>query len=215
MSESAISSRASRTPRWLIDAAQRGDPAAERELLRRYEPLVQRVVWKLRLPPGCEREDLAQEARVGLVAAIRAWQPERGPFPAFADRCVSNQALLAIESGLPAQTPTPEPCRVARCALGHDDQRHRGGGAERCSTCSPRPATRTDPESRLLVREQLIAVLRAMASLTPRERTAIVNTIDLKSDYRLAPVLGCTPKAASNVACRARRKLADALPRAA
>ena len=98
MTESAISSRASRTPRWLIDAAQRGDPAAERELLRRYEPLVQRVVWKLRLPPGCEREDLAQEARVGLVAAIRAWQPERGPFPAFADRCVSNQALLALEA---------------------------------------------------------------------------------------------------------------------
>jgi DNA-directed RNA polymerase specialized sigma subunit len=56
----------------LITAAQAGDPAAERELLRRYEPLVQRVVWKLRLPPGCEREDLAQEARVGLVAAIRA-----------------------------------------------------------------------------------------------------------------------------------------------
>src|SRR5579884_332654 len=99
MFESAISSRASRTPRWLIDAAQRGDPVAERELLRRYEPLVQRVVWTLRLPQGCEREDLAQEARVGLVAAIRAWQPERGPFPAFADRCISNQALLALDTG--------------------------------------------------------------------------------------------------------------------
>ncbi len=88
MPELVISRRAWRTPRWLIDAARGGDPGAERELLRRYEPLVQRVVWNLRLPPGCEREDLAQEARVGLVAAIRAWQPERGPFPAFADRCV-------------------------------------------------------------------------------------------------------------------------------
>ena len=63
-----------------------------------YEPLVQRVVWKLKLPLGCEREDLAQEARVGLLAAIRAWRPERGPFPAFADRCVSNQALLALKA---------------------------------------------------------------------------------------------------------------------
>src|SRR5947209_13273556 len=98
MSESALSSRASRTPLWLLTAAQQGDPAAERELLRRYEPLVQRVVWKLRLPPGCEREDLAQETRVGLSAAIREWQPKRGPFPAFADRCASNQALLALES---------------------------------------------------------------------------------------------------------------------
>ena len=66
MSESANLDRASRTPRWLIEAAQQGDPVAERELLRRYEPLVQRVVWKLRLPPGCEREDIAQEATGGI-----------------------------------------------------------------------------------------------------------------------------------------------------
>ena len=213
MSESAISSRASRTPLWLLTAAQQGDPAAERELLRRYEPLVRRVVWKLRLPPGCERDDLAQEARIGLVAAIRAWQPERGPFPALADRCVTNQVLLAIEAA----------CRRKHQLLSRaaslDGPRHNASGIEEAAPSLldtlAAPSARTDPESQLLVREQLIAVLRAMASLTPRERTAIVNTIDLKSDYCLAPMLGCTPKAASNVACRARRKLADALPRAA
>ena len=99
MTDSMISNRPSRTPRWLIEAGRAGDPAAERQLLRRYEPLVQRVVWKLRLPPGCEREDLAQEARIGLVAAIRAWRAERGPFPAFADRCATNHALFALEAG--------------------------------------------------------------------------------------------------------------------
>ena len=81
-----------------VDAAQHGDAGAQEELVRRFEPLVQRVVWKLRLPPGCERDDLAQEARVGLLSAIRAWRPDRGPFPAFADRCVSNQALLALKA---------------------------------------------------------------------------------------------------------------------
>ena len=214
MTESAISSRTSRTPRWLINAAQGGDPAAERELLRRYEPLVQRVVWKLRLPAGCEREDLAQEARVGLVAAIRAWQPERGPFPAFADRCVSNHALLALQAA----------CRrkhqLLTRAVSLDNPR-RAGAAD----AGPAPSlldtlpaardARTDPESRLLVREQLTDLLNAIATLTPRERTAIAGTIDGQSDYRLAPLLGGTPKAASNVACRARRKLAAALPHAA
>ena len=82
----------------LLEAAQHGDLDALEQLARLYEPLIQRVVWKLKLPLGCEREDLAQEARVGLLAAIRAWRPERGPFPAFADRCVSNQALLALEA---------------------------------------------------------------------------------------------------------------------
>jgi Helix-turn-helix domain len=34
------------TPRRLIDAAQQGDREAQHELLRAYEPLVQRVVWR-------------------------------------------------------------------------------------------------------------------------------------------------------------------------
>jgi DNA-directed RNA polymerase specialized sigma24 family protein len=82
--------------RRLIEAAQRGGQHSLDELVRRYEPLVRRGVWKLKPPPHCDRDDLAQEARLGLLAAIRAWRPERGPFPAFADRCVSNGALLAL-----------------------------------------------------------------------------------------------------------------------
>lgn len=214
MTESAISPRTSRTPRWLIEAARQGNPRAERELLRRYEPLVQRVVWKLRLSPGCEREDLAQEARVGLVAAIRAWQPERGPFPAFADRCVSNHALLALQAARRHKH------QLLTRAVSLDSP-HRARDADAgpaTSLLDILPAARdarTDPESRLLVREQLTSVLNAIATLAPRERAAIVGTIDGHSDYRLAPLLGGTPKAASNVACRARRKLAAALPRAA
>lgn len=56
------------------------------------------VVWDLHPPPGGECEDLAQEARIGLLAAIRARQPQRGPFPAFAARCVRNQALPAVKA---------------------------------------------------------------------------------------------------------------------
>ena len=152
---------------------------------------------------------------MGLVAAIRAWQPERGPFPAFADRCVSNHALLALQAA----------CRrkhqLLTRAVSLDSPRPGAGAADARpapSLLDTLPAARdarTDPESRLLVREQLTDLLNAIATLTPRERTAIAGTIDGQSDYRLAPLLGGTPKAASNVACRARRKLAAALPRAA
>ena len=54
------------TPPWLLRAAQRGDRAAQDELVRQYEPLVRSVVRRLRLPADCEREDLEQEARIGF-----------------------------------------------------------------------------------------------------------------------------------------------------
>ena len=125
--------------------------------MRRYEPLVQRVVWRLRLPPGCDREDLAQEARLGLLAAIRAWRPERGPFPAFADRCVSNQALLALKAAaarkhqvlsLAASIDSPHDGH----ANPSDDRR----APALLDVLAARRDTCTDPELRLLVHEQLV-----------------------------------------------------------
>ena len=113
----------------LLEAAQRGDPAAQEELVRRFEPLVQRVVWRLRLPPYCERDDLAQEARIGLLAAIHRWRPDRGPFPAFADRCVTNQALLALEAA----------CRHKHQILSHAVPLEAGAGLRAKWTGDPIP----------------------------------------------------------------------------
>ena len=118
--------------RRLVQAAQRGDRRAEDELVRRYEPLVQHAVSRLRLPPWCEREDLAQEARLGLVKAMREWRPERGAFPAFAQRCVKNQALLAVisasrhkhvtkQSSYCAPPPPPFPARPSRPFAGYQE----------------------------------------------------------------------------------------------
>src|SRR5436309_12789574 len=151
MTDRARGGRLPGTPRRLIDAAQQGDLEAQHELLRRYEPLVQRVVWKLRLPRYVEREDLAQEARIGLLVALRAWRPERGPFPAFADRCVSNQALLALQAAcrhkhqLLSLAVSLEAERI-----GHP-KREDGRMPLRVLDTLPSPSNPlTDPESRLL-----------------------------------------------------------------
>ena len=66
--------------------------------MRRYEPLIRSVVATLRLPCRCERGDIAQEARIGLVRAIWAWRPERGPFGAFASSCARDEAIKAIDT---------------------------------------------------------------------------------------------------------------------
>ena len=200
----------------LLEAAQHGDLDALEQLARLYEPLVQRVVWKLKLPLGCEREDLAQEARVGLLAAIRAWRPERGPFPAFADRCVSNQALLALEATaaqkhqvLSRAIPLDAP-QYWRASPSHDRP-----SPALIETLTARRDTATDPELRLLVHEQLTSVRRALPSLTASERAGLAMAVNGQSPTRLASTLPGSPHAASQAAHRARRKLAAALARAA
>jgi RNA polymerase sporulation-specific sigma factor len=200
--------------RRLVRAAQRGDRRAEDELVRRYEPLVRRAVLILKLPPRCERDDLAQEARLGLVTAMREWRPERGAYAAFAQRCVKNQALLAVIAA----------ARHKHQFLNHavsldenllEDSSVRRRNLRLVDRLAPSDDAESDPESRLLVREQIDVVLHALPTLTAPERAAVSGALSGLSNGQLAQALDVTPKAASQAGYRARRKLAAALSRAA
>jgi RNA polymerase sporulation-specific sigma factor len=203
------------TQRRLLEAAQQGDRAAIEQLLRRYERLIWRVVWSLRPPPGCQREDLAQEARIGLLAAIRAWRPERGPFPAFASHCVRIQALLAVK----AAARHKHQFLTRAISLNHEYGGDVTSSGEPCTLALldtlPATGTGNDPETRLLVNEQLRTVVGAVPSLTERERRALAGALDGRSYAELGPIIGGSTKAASHAADRARRKLAAALHKAA
>jgi RNA polymerase sporulation-specific sigma factor len=202
------------TNRWLLEAAQQGDRAAQDELLRRYEPLVQRVVRNLGRPRGYEREDLAQEARIGLASAIRAWRPERGPFSAFAVRCVRNQALHAVRAaGAHKHQILSRAISLETPHGGYVTDRGQPGVAvlDKLSVHDPR----SDPEARLLISEQLISLRGALPTLTASERRALAGALADQSYQRLAPVLRLTPRATRHAVERARRKLAAALPSAA
>ena len=94
------------TPLWEqqhIGAAKRGDRVAEAQLLDLYEPMVRRITGSLYLPGG-EREDLAQEARLGILAAIRTWDPDRSvPFRCFAWLCAVREARMAVSAARAAK----------------------------------------------------------------------------------------------------------------
>ncbi len=175
---------------------------------------MQHAVWGLKLPPWCEREDLAQEARLGLVTAMRQWRPERGAFPAFAQQCVKNKALLAVKSA------SRHKHRALNLAVSLEASAADGSSDQRLPLrlvyrLSASDDAKSDPESRLLVREQIDSVLHALPTLTATERAATSAGLNDQTNGQLAQALDVTPKAAAQAGYRARRKLAAALPRAA
>ena len=195
----------------LLRAAQGGDRRAQEELLHRYEPLVRHTVR--RLQPSCraDSDDIAQEAWLGLLAAIRAWQPGTRTFPALAVRCVHNKTANALSTACARKH------QVLSSALSLD--------RPLAETAAPTPAVteeawnqstfgelvpapHADPASAVLVREQLDAVRAAWLTLSAKERAVLAGVLGGRSYRQLAAELACTVKAIDGALRRARRKLA-------
>jgi RNA polymerase sporulation-specific sigma factor len=195
-----------RVEQWLLTAAQRGDRRAEEELLRRYEPLVRALTARLQLPPGGERDDVAQEARIGLLGAIRDWRPgHRVPFSTFAARCIKNRALTALDAAGAQRQQILSTARRFDTPVAPSDPE---GGPVR--TLDEPRGTFADPEATVLERELLARVVAALPSLSEKERAVYRGVINGFTHQALAAALGCSAKAVTTAMRRARRKLAAA-----
>lgn len=76
--------------------AQEGDLLAEEMLMRKYGSLVKRKA-KAYYIAGGEQDDVIQEGMIGLLRAIRKYNPEKKvPFEYFADMCVTTQIITAF-----------------------------------------------------------------------------------------------------------------------
>lgn len=191
----------------LLAAGQAGDQHAVDLLLRRYEPMIRMIVASMRLPGRCERADIAQEGRIALVCAIRAWRPTRGPFRPFAAHCVRSKTLNALDTagarkhqvlnravsfdGVPAVAPS----------VGAYD-------GPPLLPSDPEVSPHTDPVIRLLLRERLADIRDAWPALTAKERASLAGILSGKSYRQVANELGCTPKAVGRAVSRGRHKLA-------
>ncbi len=84
----------------LISLAVSGDQAAFACLLGRYSSLIHsKAVAKSRLC-GCDIvDDLCQEAAIGLLNAVKSYDPTKGAeFRTYADICVENVLISAVRS---------------------------------------------------------------------------------------------------------------------
>ena len=80
----------------LWSASQKGDEAALRALLARHSLAAERLCGGFQAA-GMEREDLLQEAYIGLLKAVRSYQLQKDvPFDRFALLCMKRQLISAV-----------------------------------------------------------------------------------------------------------------------
>jgi RNA polymerase sporulation-specific sigma factor len=184
----------------LIAAAKRGNRLAEAQLLELYEPMARRIASSLYLPGG-DREDLAQEARVGILGAIRAWDPGRCvPFRCFAWLCGLREANTAVNA---ARAAKHHPLNHARSL--HQPIGENGAPLEDTLIATGRPDS--DPVAKTLGRERLHGILEGTRALTELERGALAMSANDRTHRDSARALGVGERAVNNALQRARRKL--------
>ena len=194
--------------RALLLAAQRADRRALEELLRRYEPLARAIAGRLRLPAGCDRLDIVQEARLGVLAAIGVWRADRGPFGALAARCAQTRALKALDAaGARRHQVLSQALSLdRRLAPGQPRQRH--GPAIALGEQLAVVSGDGDPVAMLLTREQLAEIRAALPTLTAKERIMLAGVLNDRMHRQLAAEHHTSRKAIASAVARARTKLA-------
>lgn len=80
----------------LIRRAKNGDQAAMNEIFENYKGLIRSVANNFYLVGG-DKDDLLQEAMVGLFHAVTNFDENKGNFPSFVKLCVVRQVIDAVK----------------------------------------------------------------------------------------------------------------------
>jgi RNA polymerase sporulation-specific sigma factor len=190
------------TDEQLAVAAQRGDRHAGNVLAGRYLGLCYHVVRDLYLP-GADRDDVRQEALVGLTRAISDYRPDGGSFRNFATLCARRHAITALTL---ANRKKHQLLSVSdRWQPLEEDGSLPGGSAP-----EP-PDPRSDVAAQVQARAELAAVLGAFGdgTLTDAERTCFAGFAVGATYAEIETLTGRDAKFVDNSYQRARRKLAS------
>lgn len=185
----------------LCTRAASGDRVAEEYLAMRYSRLV-RICARPYFLAGGDSEDLIQEGMIGLLSAIRGFEPgKEAGFRTYAEVCIRNRLRSAIKAaardkhtplnysvslGTPLFDGNPEPY-----AYGPDYQR-----AE-------------NPEDMVISREERQGRMQALRGrLSSFERMVMDLYLDGLSYAEIASQVGKPLKSVDNAVQRIRRKVA-------
>ncbi len=176
----------------LLDAAKAEEEGVTSEhnqytalLIRRYMPMIKAKAYCFK--NSCvECDDLVSEGFLGLLSAIRSYNPEKGSFAAFASACISNKMRSAAKSSANSLLSMPlDESFLEEISDGN-------------------PAT----EDLIILKEQNNEMLKQVDELlSEREREVFYLYISAYSYTQIAEKLGISTKAVDNAITRAKAKL--------
>jgi RNA polymerase sporulation-specific sigma factor len=178
-------------------ALRRGDREA---ILRALE----RMCWQTAAPyflPDGSRDDLVQEARLGVLKAIRDFRGTPGYFPQFARMCATRQVVTAVKSA------TRRKHEVLNTAIAFETPKFSGSGSdvEAVTVGDLLFHESDDPALIVIARDEARRLLARTTRLTAWERECVERHMLAGEPYEN---IGAH-KRVDNALQRARRKLCD------
>ncbi len=184
----------------LITRARSGDRTAEEVLVLRFGRLVRACARPLFLMGG-DSEDLVQEGMMGLLAAIREYDPERNAgFRTYAEVCIRNRLLSAVRAAS-RDKHTPLNSYVPLDTALFDDTEHdeRGSVDQR----------QGNPEALFIQREDMQERMnRIYSQLSPLETRVLRLYLSGMSYSEIASKCNRPLKSVDNAVQRIRQKIA-------
>lgn len=180
-----------------------GSIEAEEELAARYIRLPRSVARQSELfLPGAEHEDLIQEGTIGLLYAIRTYDPNNETaFVTYAYRCIENRLLSAVKSAV----------RQKNRAMNESISLNEIIDAPFADEIAADNIT-SDPELMVLSKENLSEIEEKISSLLSDNDNTVLRLYLEGNSYReIACALGKDIKFTDNAVQRIRKKLRRAI----
>lgn len=177
----------------LVSKAQNGDTEAFEELIKNYR--YYDYFKKKYNIPGYDQEDILQEVRIGVMKAVRGYNPERGAsFETYAYMCVERRLILLLSKFTRGKKVIPP----EKIFWGWDKE------------YSDNYVDNSTPETlyfdKISEKELEIKILEKLSKI---ERIVYSYIRDSYSYREISQITGLTLKSADNTVQRVKRKIID------
>ena len=190
------------TDEQLIRDFRNGDREIMDHLMMKYQAMVRKKARAMYLFGG-ENEDLIQEGMIGLIKAVRDYDPDQGAsFASFAELCVSRQMYSAIEASK-RKKHIPLNSYVSL----YDDSGQEGEERRTPLIDTIEPVRDNDPEVLYLGKKFTEVFIEQLKdTLSPLENHVLYLHL-MGTDYKtIAELLGKSPKSIDNALQRIKAK---------